>query len=503
MKKIFEYISRYSQSLNSEYYHLPIDLFRIGVGALSFIYFFRTFLEIPYFLGNEGFINHRLVQSIFWYTWQPLFHPSTPDLVIKFIILLAMIFSVLMVIGYKSRLLALILFFICSSSYRYQFLVFFVDDVVMHLLLFWCFLLPTGKTLTLLEWLKDKSVTGKWLGFKTRGSLVNLLLINIGLIYFVAGISKYSSTLWLDGVALYAILKLPLGWFTHFNLEGYNTIIKIGNYLALSIEPLFVLIVLLKDWSKIKIYLGVMLFLFHLFIIATLDVPMANLGCIILAPIMFRNEIVQIIKKRKEQKINHVITVEKKRDRYIGYVMMFFLTGAMFATLFQDQWRQAQRDTKSKSYAEVSQSSAETGGKLQTFFYGGLWLMGLAQGYRLLDWIDERNFHQKIKIYEIKNNGKREKLDHLLAPIGMRGSLILTYISGVTWMHVDSEYTEVLNQDVRQNLANVYCKKINRNAKIQVWQSLTRIYSFQTQYNRFENILNFSCTNLKANLIRN
>ncbi len=485
----------FSTTPDSGTYAIPLDCFRIGVGLLSFIYFLRSLIEAPYFMGRDGLINHELVQKIFWYTWQPLFFPSMTSSTIQIMLAMAMLLSLLLVIGFKTRVIAFILYLIVVCSYRFHFLVFFVDDVVMHLLLFWCFILPTGHTLTFFSWFKNKKIMNEWKKIRVEKLTLKLFLANIALIYFVAGVSKFTSPLWSEGVALLAVLKLPMGWFSNLNLESYKTILKTGNYLALFIEPLLALIIILKPWSKVKIILGMALALFHFFIILTLDIPFANLGCLILVPLLFRQELMDLLNKEKSH--TQKIIPNHKWASILASFVVLFLTGAMSCALFQNQWRKARRVTGLQAVAETKSLSADSGGAIQSFFYSGLWITGLAQGYRLLDWIDERNFHQKISITESTDEESKTNRSARLTPIGMRGSLIMTYISGITWMYVDPQFIDELRLDIQARLASMYCRKVEKKTEVEVWQSLTRIDSFQPHYRAAEILLRFRCENFR------
>ena len=481
---------------------LPLDIFRIAVGCLGLIYFLRIMYDAPYFLEQQGLINHELVRDIFWYTWQPLFHPAMSDGAVYFILGVGTVFSTLLIMGFKSRPIAFVLYFIVVCIYRYQFLVLFVDDVIMHLLLFWCFVLPTGKTLTIKEWMKDKKIVEEWKNQKVDGFTVKLLLFNIALIYFVAGVSKYTSTLWMNGTALYAVLKLPLGWFSDYPLENFKMLLQGGNYLALLFEPLFVLLVILKPWNKFKLFLGLSFIIFHTTIILTLDISIANIGCLLLTPIIFRHEIMDVIRKNKSLEKRSEVPINKFGN-CLATLMIFFLTGAMALALTQDQWRQAKRVTGKDATAKVVQSSADSGGKIQTFFYGGLWAMGLAQGYRLLDWIDERNFHQKITVIE-EESGLKKEFDRLsLVPIGMRGSLILSFISEVTWMYVDPKRIDELRSDIRLRMKAIYCRHLETKTNVNVWHVIGRVDSFTPKLNAPEILLSFSCENFKPLDVKN
>lgn len=484
-------------------YAVPLDIFRILLGFLCILFFIRSIIDAPFFLENFGLINHDLVRDIFWYTWQPLFHPSMPDFLLYCFLYLGLSLSLSLVIGFKSRLCAFCLYLIVVSLYRYQFLVFFVDDVVLHLLLFWCFILPIGNTLTLGSWLKDKGIKEKWIETKVDGFTQNLLLFNIALIYFIAGVSKYTSKLWLNGSALFATLKLPLSWISEYPIENFQILLQAGNYLALLFEPLFVLLVILKPWNKLKLMLGFAFIFFHLTILLTLDISIANIGCLILAPIIFRDEIMDIVKRKsKSAKAAPKIVAHNRLARIVATYMIIFLTGAMLCALTQDQWREAKRISGKDKTAEVKISSADSGGKIQTFFYGGLWIIGLAQGYRLLDWIDERNFYQKIRVVEIDGELKKEYKRDILVPNGMRGSLIFSYISDVTWMYVNPQRIEELRSDLRLRMQKRFCKKSSPKVKVEVWHTIARVNSFHFKKNEPEILFSFHCKNTQAQVAR-
>ncbi len=468
---------------------LPIDCFRIGVGVLSLFYFLRLIIDAPFFMGSDGLIDHSLLQNIYWYTWQPIFYPFMTTATTQMIFGAGLFFSAGLTLGFHSRWMAICLYILAVCTYRYQFLVFFVDDVIIHLLLFWCALLPVGKTLTLQDYLKDKNIMQSWKEKTVDGTVLNLFLYNIALIYLVAGISKYTSYLWLDGIALFAVLKLPLSWIASFNLIPFELPLKIGNYLALAIEPFFALIIFLKPWSRLKLSLGLGLLLFHAFIILTLDIPMANLGCLVLVPLLFRQE---IMPNSLQQPLRQKYEVFPK---IIAFLALIFLTSAMACSLTQGQWRNAKRISGKDVAAEVQISSADSGGAIQTFFYSGLWVMGLAQGYRLLDWIDERNFHQAVTVIEKKDNALIKFPRSSLVPDGMRGSLILTYLSGVTWMYVDPDRKEELRKSLSQRLVRRYCQKNKEEIQVEVWHTLTRIDSFKPKSGVSEILVSFVCRN--------
>jgi hypothetical protein len=122
----------------------------------------------------------------------------------------ACIGSLGIIVGYKVKLTAGVPFLIATCIQRWNFAVMFVDDAIMHLLLFWLILLPVGKTLVLSQWLKEgNSCFARWLHTKVPGFAVSCIIGNICWIYFFAGVTKLTSPLWREGFALYQFFSFP------------------------------------------------------------------------------------------------------------------------------------------------------------------------------------------------------------------------------------------------------------------------------------------------------
>jgi len=237
---------------------LPLDIFRVLVGLLAFIYFLQTFLEVRDFSSPGGLIDHELSQKIFWFTRIGLFQPGLSLRFFQTTFLIACLCSWALILGYRVKVFAAILYVIAVSTYRWNFLVMYVDDSVMHLALFWLLLLPVGRTLVLSEWRADRK--GAWQRWKREtvpGAAVRCLLWNLALIYLVAGLWKWTSPMWREGTALYAIFKLPISLSPDFWGPQHLPVLKLLNYCALIFEPLFPLIFILPRGHRAKPLLAV------------------------------------------------------------------------------------------------------------------------------------------------------------------------------------------------------------------------------------------------------
>src|SRR5262245_38114976 len=163
---------------------LPVDMFRVLAGLLSLSYFLRTLLETADFSSPEGLIDHRLTRGLFPPTRLTLFGPRMPPWLFRGIFLLACLASLSLALGCWVKLVAAFLFLVAVSTYRWNLLVIYVDDAIMHLVLAWVLFLPVGHTLTLPEWLRDGGACiDRWSALSVPGMSTRCFLANLALVY--------------------------------------------------------------------------------------------------------------------------------------------------------------------------------------------------------------------------------------------------------------------------------------------------------------------------------
>lgn len=393
-------------------------------------------------------------------------------------------------VGWHPRWCAFFLYVVVVCAIRYHFLVISVDDVVMHLLLFWLILLPTGKTLSLSTWrLRDT-----WSACQVPGAGVRLFTANLALLYLVAGISKWASSMWLEGNALFAILTIRPAWYSGGIDAAWLPLLKGLNYGALVVEPFFALLPFLAPGSRLKWVLGGLWFLFHLGIIAGLDVVFANLGCLAAGVLIFRDEIHSALSRKKRILPATPATRGKWRgiDTFAALVLLF-LVGAMTGSLLQANWRKptAENRVLESGEEEILRMAGSPG---QLFFVGGLWAVGLIQQYRLLDWIDDRNFDVSLVITEQDPAGNVCGVPETdLVPPGMRGSLVLSYLVGATWLPVPAERRTELRQALHTRLAEHYGRDRDDAFELAVHVEIGRINPARPSEVRRERLMWFRC----------
>ena len=419
--------------LRRETYALPVDLFRILVGLLSFSYFLSLLAQVPDFSSPHGLVDHVLVRQIFWFTRLSLFFPGLPDWFFYAVFALGCVGSAAIVLGYRIKWWAALLYLIAVSTYRWNFVVMYVDDSIMHLMLFWLLVLPVGRTLTLAEIRRDgRRCWDRWVRSTVPGTAVYCVLGNLCLLYLVSGLWKFESPLWREGFALYATVRLPIGWFPNFWTPRSLPLLAVGNYATLVIEPLLPVVLLQRPGHPLKWVGLVGLLLLHLGIIATVRIPFANVACIAGAVLFFREEIMRAVLRRSG------VTVELRYAQHsdaAGRVAVTFLIVLSVAM------------TRRLPIDALSHPA-----------YAVLWMGGFAQDYQLFNWIDTKNWYGENRVLSIAHGPKGEPVEPgVMFPTSLRGVLLQAYLHDVRWIKVPEEDRPALKQSILTRLAQRYC----------------------------------------------
>jgi hypothetical protein len=479
---------------------LPIDLFRVLVGVLSAVYFVSLAREAADFSGPDGLIDHLLAQQIFWYTKLGLFQPWMNEIQFKVIFGLAALASVGLAAGYRPKLMAAFMFVVAVSAYRWNFLVIYVDDGIMHLAMFWMLLLPIGRTLVLGEWLRDKRRTARWRVEMVPGEAVHAFLVSLSLVYIVAGLWKWTSPMWRSGVALYAVLHTPIAWAPDWWQLWQWPMIRGADFTTLVFEPLFPLMFILPTNHRIKWALLPLMIGFHAGIISTMRVPYANIACIAAAVVVFREEIMGFIGARISPRRGIAQSGGICPVASLAFVTV--LTLAMMGEAAVPSWRGPNRSEELTNKTTKPQMRAGFLGTQHNPLYIPLWLVGIAQSYRLFDWIDDRNFHVSYNVVEHRANGIDREVDPRdLFPSTIRGVLLQTYLHDVTWGSIPRERADELKLALYARFTARYCRNHGANGEIDVQAVVARVSLHGPQpTGPMEPLLRFRCEGVKPRL---
>jgi hypothetical protein len=478
-------IATLTTRLNRPVPAIPLDLFRASVGTLCSVYFLHCFLQVDDFTAPNGLIDHELSLRLFWYTRIGLFHSALDPLVFKAVFLVSSLASLGLAAGWKVRLVAGFLYVVCVSTYRWNFLVMYVDDSIVHLLLFWMLLLPVGHTLVLSDWLRDRG--NAWERWKTRlvpGGVMRCFLGNVALLYLAAGLWKWTSPMWRDGTALNAILNLPLSYVADTPLMNYPTALKAANYLALVIEPLLSLMLFLPAGHFLKWLLLAFLLAFHSGILVTLKIPYANFACVAVTLLFFRDEIMTWVLGMSRPRFGKVMFQAGWREAVAMLVFSCLVIGAVEETRIL-HWRSADSTghVAGRVISTLQPDSQRGFGvperQVPAFVdlipYAVLWGIGIAQGYRLFDWIDDRNFTLHYRVLQKREDKLMQVMPGELFPNSARGIALQCYLNGITWAHVPASGIGELRQSLAKRFAARYCRRNPEIEEISVYARRNRV----------------------------
>jgi len=449
---------------------------------LCVAYFVSLLLQAEDFSNPDGLLDHVLIQRILWFTRLSLFQPGITLACLHILLGLACVGAWGIVLGYRVRLCAGVLFAIAVSTYRWNFLVIYVDDAFMHLLLFWFMLLPMGKTLLPWELCQGwHACMSRWRQVTVPGTVQWCFLANICLVYFVAGLWKFTSSLWQQGFALYATLRLPIAYAPDFWQPQHLHFLQVMNYLALVVEPLIPILLLCRPghpakWCGLVCQLG-----FHLGILLTLPLPFVNLGLLSTSVLFFRAEIMQWLRRGEAQPL---ALRQSPRLNRAGWLALVFLLVLSLA---------------------VARGTPVLGILYQPA-YAFLWVVGIAQEYHLFDWIDKMNYHVTYRVSTQRPDGTTQSLaPSSLFPQSLRAILLQAYVHNVRWMRVPSQHRAALKYSILSRLAQRFCQEQTLTTPVTAWARVQRIRPDNVALTQGQEqfLMTFRCTEKRAAVCQN
>lgn len=456
---------------------LPLDIFRIAVGLLSLAYFIRTLAETADISSPNGLIDHAFSARVLWFTRIGLFQPGISASALQAIFAGACVLALFVTIGFRVKLSAAALYLIAVSTYRWNYLVTYVDDSIVHLLLFWILLLPVGRTLILYPpFLNRAGIWREWVRQEVPGVTLRCLLWNVTLLYAVAGFWKWSSPMWRSGAALLAILQLPIAYAPDFWGPDQVTLLRVMNYWALVLECAFPLLLLLPLNRWLRYGLLASLVAFHGGIIGTLRIPFANLACLALIPLLLRSEIMRWARRGESAPVPVASATSLGSSGWTAVLFVTTLTLAMASSVTMPNWRAASRPGNSNpaiTSAVRPNSVVEGLGPVQFVFYSALWTVGMAQQYQLFNWIDDRNYHIEYEAY--RSDLQPVNVEEIF-PRAIRSILLQAYLFGISWAQIPVAEQAGLRRTLYTRFARRYCRPRHRDGdEVLVYAKVRRV----------------------------
>ena len=424
---------------------LPLDIVRVLVGCLTFAYFVRTFREAPLFSGPDGLLDHALVGRIFPFTRLSVFPSAITLRGLRAAYALGCAGSLLLAAGIGGQAVALAVYVLAVSTYRWNFLLMYVDDAVIHLVLFWMALLPIGSTLTLPGLLADPGGSwAAWLSTTVPGLGVRCFMANLALVYLVAGTWKLASPMWRDGSALQAALLMPCSRAEWFRAAAVRPWLKIGNWVALVIEPLLALLLVAPAGSALKWALLVAAVGFHVGILVAMKFPFANLAMLGGLVLFFGPELMAGLGASPPGTALAPASPRPADLLALATVVTLALLFLLNALWFRSGATTALGRRASRGLNPL---------------YVPLWLLGLAQSYRLFDWVDSRNYHVDYDVIAIDDEGTERQIDQsaIFCRPTIRHALLQSYLFGNLWIAIDPKQLPELRASILERYARRFC----------------------------------------------
>ncbi len=494
---------------------LPLDITRILIGGVLFVYFLNAFRQARDFSDPDGLIDHRLSARLLPPTRISLFQPGMPGAVFRVVYLCACVASLLVAAGYRPREAALFLFAAAVSTYRWNVLAAYLDDAMMHIFCLWLVLLPVGRTLTLPALPANLSAGGDgtvasiqaWTEATVPGLAPRAFLANMALVYLVAGAYKFTSPMWRDGSAMHAALRMPIARTPGFWTPRWRTPLRLVTYAALIMEPLFPLIFVLPTGSWLKWPLIAGAVVFHLGIALTLKIPYCNAAMLGVLPLALGPEIMPWGRGLPPSAGAAAPGLAPSEAAAVALVVLIAI---MLAWEAANTGRRLRERHSSRGWDNPVRAL--------------LWTLGIFQSYRLFDWVDARNYHVRFEVRQVRqvpnfelvrpvaspestspgpcadpadsDSAADSRLDpDPLFPQTMRHLLLQSYLVGNIWLRVSPDKLEAVRRSLLVRHARRYARAHPDAGTIDVTAIVQRVTADNLDLDRGERrpLMRFTC----------
>ena len=534
-------------SLASDIHALPLDVGRILVGGVLFVYFFNTLRQAGDFSDPDGLIDHGLMCRLFPPLRVSLFQPGMPGVLFRAVFVCACAAALMVVAGYHPRAAGVFLFLAALSALRWNVLASYLDDAMIHIFCLWIVLLPVGSTLNVPDLIagaagggadglgggatglgaaadSGPSVIDTWLAATVPGAAPRAFIVNMALVYIVAGLYKFTSPMWRDGSAMHSALRMPIARAPDFWTLRCRTPLRLVTWAALILEPLFALIFVLPPGTPLKWLLVAGAVVFHLGIALTLKIPYSNLAMMGALPLALAPEIMQGLlgvppvggaPVAAPVLLPSAAATAGPGTAVPGPAGWIALTLVALITI-QIVWEAANTGRRLRP----RYSSAGWDNPVRAL----LWMAGIFQSYRLFDWVDERNHHVRFEVTRVGGatsadadaDGPPEPAMPLepatppepavtldpdaLFPQTMRHLLLQSYLVGNIWMRMSPEQLGQVRRALLIRHARRYARTHPDAGTIEAVAIVQRVTAENLELTRGERrpMMRFTCRGGKA-----
>jgi Vitamin K-dependent gamma-carboxylase len=202
-------------------------LFRIAFGILTFCWALSLAPSVFAFYSRDGVLPIRPDYNSN-FDWS-IFDIFPGDLAVAIVYFLLYIAALMLIVGFRTRLAAFVVFVCLISFGRRNPWVLNSGDLLVFVLSFYAMLMPSGEGFSVDRWLRDRS---HFWEFGTRAIWpLRLVQIQVSVLYVAAVWAKVRGTTWNDGTAVsYAFRMEDL---ERFPVPGFVTdTVLIANFLT-------------------------------------------------------------------------------------------------------------------------------------------------------------------------------------------------------------------------------------------------------------------------------
>ena len=295
-----------------------LGIFRIFLGMLCLIDISRRFSLIDVFYTNSGIISYTSSNS--FYKTFSLLSSFTKSWEVHLFFILGIIFSIFLIIGYKTKLSQIMCAIIIISIHNRVIMLENAGDFVFNSILIISIFLPLGLKFSidgLKKSLNDFNETSlKDLNIKdnlnnSNNEIFSLaflaILLQIISIYIFTGLNK-SGYDWMNGTAVYKMFELDT-FLTSFGyyIRDFITlpISKFLTYSTLSIEFVIPFLIVFPFYSHILRLVSILILtVFHISIRMSIKVGMFSFTMISMFTLLLDSKIIDSLKAYAKKKIH-------------------------------------------------------------------------------------------------------------------------------------------------------------------------------------------------------
>jgi hypothetical protein len=221
----------------------------------------------------------------------------------------------------------------------------------------------------------------------------------------------------------------------------------------MAVEPFMALPLFLRPGHPLK-HLALVVFAgFHLFILVTLGLPFAMLGLLSTLVLFFAPEVATSAARWSGAPDPSPVTVAPSLSRS-GRLAVAFLVVLALATTRR----------------------IPVLGALNVPAYGALWMVGVAQDYRLFNWIDRVNFTVETQAEELGTDGSALPVGREARyPSSFRAKLLLAYMHDIRWLRLPRQHRLRMRTSIAERLAGWYCRANQPDGTVRIASRIYRL----------------------------